>query len=240
MALLNNAIAQFRIALLQPVRKVDARDSSTDNDYVVIQVLLLPIHRHKRLDILAMMSTFPNARMNDPFSQRKLNLIQSDKPGKNFETVAYINSAVKRAKFKQEANRSHGLGRDSRYEKARTKPENGQHHSKARLSSPYPKILLGRGSAEPLSCESWDPRSEPHGKPRLLIRRIPLKWEEPSKMGGEAPQVWCLHPAPFNGIARGLGVAVRKQDISLDEAVGFLLNLVNNPSSIQGWEVTLG
>ena len=78
MALLNNAIAQFRIALLQPVRKVDARDSSTDNDYIVIQALLLPIHCHKSLNILAMMSPFPNARTNDPFGRRKLSLIQSD------------------------------------------------------------------------------------------------------------------------------------------------------------------
>lgn len=61
MALLNNAIAQFRIALLQPVRKVDARDSSTDNDYIVIQALLLPVHRHKSQNIVAMMSPFPNA-----------------------------------------------------------------------------------------------------------------------------------------------------------------------------------
>jgi hypothetical protein len=59
----------------------------------------------------------------------------------------------------------------------------------------------------------------------------------------QASRIRCLgglNPAPFNGIARGLGVAVRKQDISRDEAVSFLLNLINNPSPIEGWEATLG
>lgn len=50
MAFLNNAIAQFRIALLQPVRKVDARNSSADDNYIVIQVLLLHVHRHEGVE----------------------------------------------------------------------------------------------------------------------------------------------------------------------------------------------
>lgn len=71
-----------------------------------------------------------------------------------------------------------------------------------------------------------------HPEPVTLPRLFP-----------QASRIRCLgglHPAPFNGIARGLGVAVRKQDISLDEAVGFLLNLINNPSPIEGWEGALG
>lgn len=71
-----------------------------------------------------------------------------------------------------------------------------------------------------------------HPEPITLPRLFP-----------QASRIRCLgglHPAPFNGIARGLGIAVRKQDISLDEAVSFLLNLVNNPSPIEGWEAALG
>ncbi|KAF3401623.1 hypothetical protein F1880_010108 [Penicillium rolfsii] len=71
-----------------------------------------------------------------------------------------------------------------------------------------------------------------HPEPVTLPRLFP-----------QASRIRCLgglHPAPFNGIARGLGVAVRKQDISLDEAVGHLLNLINNPSPVEGWQSALG
>ncbi|KAE8407111.1 Saccharopine dehydrogenase-domain-containing protein [Aspergillus pseudonomiae] len=49
-----------------------------------------------------------------------------------------------------------------------------------------------------------------------------------------------LDPAPFNGIARGLGTAVRRQALSMDEAVNFLLGLVNNAPSYSGWTDALG
>jgi hypothetical protein len=49
-----------------------------------------------------------------------------------------------------------------------------------------------------------------------------------------------LDPAPFNGISRGLGVAVRRQDITVKEAVGFLLNLINNPLYHDGWGQAFG
>ena len=49
-----------------------------------------------------------------------------------------------------------------------------------------------------------------------------------------------LDPPPFNGIARGLGTAVRRQALSMDEAVGFMLSLINNPPSYNGWTDTLG
>ena len=71
-----------------------------------------------------------------------------------------------------------------------------------------------------------------HPEPITLPRLFP-----------QASRIRCLggmHPAPLNGIARGLGVAVRKQDISLDEAVNFLLNLVNNPSPLEGLGASLG
>ncbi|KAH8698665.1 Saccharopine dehydrogenase-domain-containing protein [Talaromyces proteolyticus] len=53
-----------------------------------------------------------------------------------------------------------------------------------------------------------------------------------------ASRIRCLgglDPAPFNGIARGLGVAVRREALSLSEAVDFVSNLINNPPSTSGW-----
>ena len=58
-----------------------------------------------------------------------------------------------------------------------------------------------------------------------------------------ADRIRCLgglHPAPFNGVARGLGVAVRSQKIISDDAVSFLLNLINSPNPLEGWEAGLG
>ncbi|KAJ5842082.1 hypothetical protein N7534_011912 [Penicillium rubens] len=71
-----------------------------------------------------------------------------------------------------------------------------------------------------------------HPEPVTLPRLFP-----------NADRIRCLgglHPAPFNGVARGLGVAVRSQKITLDEAVSFLLNLINNPNPLEGWEAGLG
>ncbi|KAJ5815458.1 hypothetical protein N7474_007235 [Penicillium riverlandense] len=71
-----------------------------------------------------------------------------------------------------------------------------------------------------------------HPEPVTLPRLFP-----------NAHRIRCLgglHPAPFNGIARGLGNAVRRQQITLDDAVGFLLNLINNPNPTEGWQAALG
>jgi saccharopine dehydrogenase-like NADP-dependent oxidoreductase len=45
-----------------------------------------------------------------------------------------------------------------------------------------------------------------------------------------------LDPAPFNGIARGLGLAVQKNKMTVTEAVDFLEDLLNNRlGSVKGW-----
>jgi saccharopine dehydrogenase-like NADP-dependent oxidoreductase len=64
-----------------------------------------------------------------------------------------------------------------------------------------------------------------------------------SRLFPQATRIRCLgglDPAPFNGIARGLGAAVRRQDLTLDEAVNFLVNLINNPPSHGGWSKAFG
>jgi saccharopine dehydrogenase-like NADP-dependent oxidoreductase len=71
-----------------------------------------------------------------------------------------------------------------------------------------------------------------HPEPVTLPRLFP-----------SATRIRCLgalHPAPFNGISRGLGNAVRRQQISVDEAVEFILNLINNPNPAEGWQGALG
>jgi saccharopine dehydrogenase-like NADP-dependent oxidoreductase len=71
-----------------------------------------------------------------------------------------------------------------------------------------------------------------HPEPVTLPRLFP-----------NADRIRCLgglHPAPFNGVARGLGIAVRSQQITLNEAVDFLVNLINSPNPMEGWEAALG
>jgi saccharopine dehydrogenase-like NADP-dependent oxidoreductase len=71
-----------------------------------------------------------------------------------------------------------------------------------------------------------------HPEPVTLPRLFP-----------NANRIRCLgglHPAPVNGIARGLGNAVRSQQIPLEDAIDFLLNLVNNPNPMHGWQAALG
>jgi hypothetical protein len=49
-----------------------------------------------------------------------------------------------------------------------------------------------------------------------------------------------LHPAPFNGLARGLGLAVHNGDMTVDEAVDFILDVLRNRfGSATGWKHTL-
>lgn len=60
-----------------------------------------------------------------------------------------------------------------------------------------------------------------HPEPVTLPRRFP-----------NATRIQCygsLDPKPLNGIARGLGAAVRAKSVSMDEAVDFLYNLAVNP-----------
>ncbi|WP_372404727.1 saccharopine dehydrogenase family protein [Streptomyces luteireticuli] len=59
-----------------------------------------------------------------------------------------------------------------------------------------------------------------HPEPVTLPRRYP-----------GARRIRCvggLDPAPFNGIARGLGLAVHRGELTVEEAVGFLLGLLGN------------
>lgn len=70
-----------------------------------------------------------------------------------------------------------------------------------------------------------------HPEPVTLPRLFP-----------KAGRIRCLgglDPAAFNGVARGLGVAVRCQAISIYEAVDFLFQLINKPPSSEGWHETV-
>lgn len=81
-------------------------------------------------------------------------------------------------------------------------------------------------SGETLLHETAHP--EPVTLPRLFPKATRIRC-----MGG-------LDPAPFNGIARGLGSAVRSKALTLDAAVDFLFNLINNPPSHGGWGDAFG
>jgi saccharopine dehydrogenase-like NADP-dependent oxidoreductase len=69
-----------------------------------------------------------------------------------------------------------------------------------------------------------------HPEPVTLPRRYP-----------KAKRIRCLgglDPAPFNGIARGLGLAVQQNKMTVKAAVDFLEGLINNPNrlgSVKGW-----
>jgi len=50
-----------------------------------------------------------------------------------------------------------------------------------------------------------------------------------------------LDPSPFNGIARGLGLAVQSGKMTVDEAVGFLADLLDNRvGTAKGWRHAMG
>lgn len=71
-----------------------------------------------------------------------------------------------------------------------------------------------------------------HPEPVTLPRRYP-----------EAKRIRCiggLDPAPFNGLARGLGLAVHDGKMALDEAVDFILDVLKNKfGTVTGWRHTL-
>ncbi|CEO59604.1 hypothetical protein PMG11_04276 [Penicillium brasilianum] len=74
-----------------------------------------------------------------------------------------------------------------------------------------------------------------HPEPVTLPRRFP-----------NATRIQCfgsLDPKPLNGIARGLGNAVRAKALSMDEAVDFLYNMATNPplsGGLGGWGEAFG
>lgn len=66
-----------------------------------------------------------------------------------------------------------------------------------------------------------------HPEPVTLPRLFP-----------QAHRIRCagaLAPTPFNGIARGLGQAVRRNALSMKDAVNFLFTLANEEPSPSGW-----
>ena len=72
-----------------------------------------------------------------------------------------------------------------------------------------------------------------HPEPVTLPRSFP-----------DAKSIRCfggLDPAPFNGVARGLGLAVQKNRMTIKEAVDFLEGLINNgtASSVKGWRYAM-
>ena len=71
-----------------------------------------------------------------------------------------------------------------------------------------------------------------HPEPVTLPRKFP-----------EAKNIRCfggLDPAPYNGLVRGLGVAVQKRQMPMEEAIDFLEALLTNKfGSVKGWRHAL-
>jgi saccharopine dehydrogenase-like NADP-dependent oxidoreductase len=71
-----------------------------------------------------------------------------------------------------------------------------------------------------------------HPEPVTLPRKFP-----------EAKNIRCfggLDPAPYNGLVRGLGVAVQKRQMPVEEAIDFLEALLTNKfGSVKGWRHAL-
>src|SRR5262249_51552697 len=86
---------------------------------------------------------------------------------------------------------------------------------------------MGGGLGETLMPETAPP------EPVTLPRRSP-----------NAKRIRCLgglDPAPFNGIARGLGLAVQQGNMTATEAVDFMEDLLNNRlGSLKGWRHAMG
>ena len=86
---------------------------------------------------------------------------------------------------------------------------------------------MGGGLGETLMHETA------HPEPLTVPRRYP-----------NAKRIRCLgalDPAPFNGIARGLGLAVQQGKMTVNEAVDFLEALLNNRvGSLKGWRHAMG
>jgi hypothetical protein len=87
------------------------------------------------------------------------------------------------------------------------------------VETAYAPIIPGGG--ETLLHETAHP--EPVTLPRLYPKATRIRC-----LGG-------MDPAPVNGIARGLGVAVRSQAIPMDAAVSFMVNLAAKNTSAGGW-----
>jgi saccharopine dehydrogenase-like NADP-dependent oxidoreductase len=85
---------------------------------------------------------------------------------------------------------------------------------------------MGGGLGETLMYETA------HPEPVTLPRRYP-----------EAKRIRCiggLDPAPFNGLSRGLGLAVHDGKMTVDEAVDFILEVLKNKfGTVTGWRHTL-
>ena len=85
---------------------------------------------------------------------------------------------------------------------------------------------MGGGLGETLMYETA------HPEPVTLPRRYP-----------EAKRIRCiggLDPAPFNGLARGLGLAVHDRKMTVDEAVDFILEVLKNKfGTVTGWRHAL-
>jgi len=85
---------------------------------------------------------------------------------------------------------------------------------------------MGGGLGETLMHETaHTPRPSPRRYPAAKRIRV---------LGG-------LDPSRFNGIARGLGLAVQNGKMTVDEAVGFIEDLLNNRvATVAGWRHALG
>ena len=85
---------------------------------------------------------------------------------------------------------------------------------------------MGGGLGETLMYETA------HPEPVTLPRRYP-----------DAKRIRCiggLDPAPFNGLAPGLGLAVQDGKMTVDEAVDFMLDVLKNKfGTVTGWRYAL-
>jgi hypothetical protein len=86
---------------------------------------------------------------------------------------------------------------------------------------------MGGGLGETLMYETA------HPEPITLPRRYP-----------DARRIRCiggLDPAPFNGLGRGVGLAVHEGTMTVTEGVDFLEDLLNSKlGSVKGWKAALG
>lgn len=100
----------------------------------------------------------------------------------------------------------------------------------------------GRGTRPSFAADAIFPLAPPLGDYRLYECAHP----EPVMLGHTFPQLrravcWGgLHPAPLNGIVRGLAGAVRAGRLSMDEACDFLQSVsAGGPGTWRGWRQAL-
>lgn len=97
-------------------------------------------------------------------------------------------------------------------------------------------------NGKPAMNESWvetiyAPMLGDDGKELLLHETAHPEPVTLPRLFPNATRIRCtgaLGPAPFNGIARGLGRAVRGNALSMKQAVDFLFDLTNSDSSLEG------